>query len=420
MQQLNTKNRHLILILILLHCWTFGMAQQPRYNYSFKDADLTDVVKEVSRQAKINILYNPIILRGSVKINGDFRNLTLTQALDTFFRNTPVAYKLFKKDVVLFKRNEEIKETHKIIRPVYPKNAGEKPHSFTDTITYSIVTHDTVVTTLTDYVKIQVKDTVKVYDTIEVIRKVLKPVTDYRPKKQAFVAGVSSSFGVLLPTFKATDQGKSFEATLKSSYTGKNSRSVAFNFLYLKGNLLFETGLGFTTNTYTLNYKELVPGFVIYTDTIDRYYTTGPGTDTTWVYVTQDRKIETYNTHVYSSEVQCRYLTLPLLIGYPLIKRNLTMEFKGGVVMNYYLQSKGNYLNLGDSAISVENKKMPGAWLNIGVLGAVAFDYYLNEKYHVFAQTFANWDALPVRKKSIFQYATNFTFGLQIGIRYFF
>ncbi|HEY4784745.1 MAG TPA: STN domain-containing protein [Bacteroidales bacterium] len=416
------KGKIIYVIFILFHCCLLGYAQQTRYSYSFKDADLSEVVKEVSHQAKINILYNPNILRTSVKISGDFRNLTVTQALDTFLRNTQVTYKLFKKDIVLFKKNEEIKENHKITQPVnVPRSISEKSHpSFTDTIIYSLITHDTVVTTLTDYVKIQVKDTVKVYDTIEVIRKIIKPITDYRPRKKAYVVGISSSIASLFPTFKTTGQGKDFEATLKSSYSGKNSRNIALNFLYLKENLLIETGLGITTNTYNLNYREQIPGFVIYKDTIDKYYTVGTGMDTTWVYVTQDRRVETNSTNHYSSEVQCRYITLPLLIGYPLIKRNLTMEFKGGVIFNYFINSRGYYLNIGDTAISVESKKLPGAWLNIGVMGATAFDYYLNEKIHVYAQAFANWDALPIRQKNVFQYATNLKLGLQIGIRYFF
>lgn len=420
MQKLKRKVQ--LLALIFFHCGIVSYAQQTRYNFNFNDADLSVVVKEVSRQAKINILYNPNLLRTSVKISGDFMNLTVTQALDTFFRNTQITYKLFKKDIVLFKKNEEIKETHKIVQPVYPlKNITDKSRQpFTDTITYSIITHDTVVTTLTDYVKIQVKDTIKIYDTIEVIRKIIKPVTDYRPKKKALIIGISTSFGTLFPTFKTSDQKKSFESTLKSSYSGKNSRSIALNFLYLKENFLIETGLGFTTNTYSLNYKETLKGFETHIDTIDRYYTLNNQLDTTWFYVTQERRTETYKSNNYLSELQCRYITIPLLIGYPLIKRNLTFECKGGIVFNYYLNSKGYYLNVEDSTVSIENKKMPDSWLKVSVLGAVAFDYYLNEKVHVYAQSFATWDALPFRKKNTLQYATNLNVGLQIGIRYFF
>jgi hypothetical protein len=368
------------------------------------------VIKELSNQSKINILYNPGILPGTVKITGSFKNLTLNNALDTFLHHAQILYKFYKGDIVLYKNNENVKETHQIYKPSVQKNNGnDKTHeTITDTVIYTIITHDTVVTKLTDYVKVQLNDTVRVYDTTKVIQKVLKTVDYYKPKKQSLIAELSFS-------------KEAFSDVIKSSITAKNGNSIGVNFIYRNKSIMFEGGIGISRNQFSFGYTEKTDEFITVIDTIDRYYTTIIQGDTTWEYVTKERQQERINEKKYLSDLVYQYLSIPILVGYTTVSKNFTFEFKAGLLFNFYLKSKGAYINISESnEISVENSKAPGSFALLGVYGALGIDYYLNKKVHIFSQPFIYWNAIPIGKNKAVYTITNTQVGIQWGIRYYF
>jgi hypothetical protein len=412
-------NLFIILFIHLSPCFS----QQKRYNFTFKDARLEVVIKELSNQSKINILYNPGILPSTVKITGTFKNITLYHALDTFLHQAQIIYKFYKGDIVLYKKNENLKEEHQLNRSnPQKKNIPEKSHeTITDTVTYTIITHDTVVTKLTDYVKVQINDTVTVYDTTKVIQKVIKTVDYYKPKKKSFIMDIYFSKSAIFPNIQMAKANKKFSGNIRSSITSVSGNNVGVNFVYRNKKINFGGGIAFTKCLYSFTYTNQIDEFITVTDTIDKYYTAVVQGDTSWVYVTRERQVERLTEKKYLSDLEYRFISVPLVVGYTWIVKNFTFEFKGGVLFNFYMSSKGNYLNINeDNEISIEDSKAPGAVILLGAYGGVNIDYYLNKKVHIFTQPFINWNAVPIGKNHAAYTVTDFQIGFQAGMRYFF
>jgi len=417
------KPKHQFLTIVFIHLSCFCYAQKESYNFHFQDATLEMVLKELSNHYKINVLYNPSILPQNVKISGDFKNLMLKQALDTFLSRTPVSYKFYKKDVVLYRKNEEVKETHRMNRTLPPKKADvEKFHeTITDTVTFAITTHDTIVTRLSEFVKVPVMDTVKVYDTIKVIKRIIKPVSDYKPKDVSIVAGLSFSKSIFFSTVHMIDPGRDSSGSINASLHEKQGNSIGLSLLYRNKNIIIETGINLSKNKYSFVYTKSGSEFITVLDTVDRYYTGITGVDTSWVYVTEEREVKQISEKKYYSDLEYQYISVPILFGYSLILRNLTLEFKAGAIFNFYLGSKGSYLtSLPNNEIMVEDAKAPNSKASMGAFGAFAIDYYLSTQFHIFAQPSISWMAVPLDKKHANYYITDLQFGIHLGIRYYF
>jgi hypothetical protein len=420
--------KYYCIFILLLQISTICYAQQKKLNLSFNETSITDAIKEISRQSKINILYNPNILPENFNITGAYKNITIGQALDSVLRNTHVHYKYFKNDIVLYKKNEVIIEKHNVNKPVYPKESQpEKKYVYvTDTITYSIITSDTIVTKVTNIVNVPVMDTIKVYDTVKVIKQVNMPVNTYKPKKKAFITGWSLSQGLAHFTKGTVHEGISYQYPDSSSEINlalkeKSSNAISFHFLYRYKSWIFETGLGFYRQKFTTNLSSIVNGWVNRTDTIDKYYTDINGTDTTWVYITEVRKVEVSMEKNTSSDLTYQYISLPLFAGYSKNYKKLTLEFKGGVFIKYYLGSKGLYLTkTPEGGVTTENKKAPETKFNIDLCGAITADYFLNEKFHIFVQPYIGYTAFAPGVKRIPNYYIQLQIEIQTGLRYYF
>ncbi len=416
-----SKLQYLTIIFIHLSCLCFS--QKGKYNFSFQDVGLDAVIKELSNQSKVNILYNPNILPNNVKINGNFKNLTLKQALDTFLNQTQILYKFYKKDIVLYRKNEEIKETHQIYKPDPQKKNGTDKirETITDTVTYAVVTHDTVVTILNDYVKVPVMDTIKVYETIQVVKKVIRPVNEYKPKQESLIAGLSFSEGMFFSNIHMEDPKKDSSGIINASIHEKQGNGLGINLIYRNKKIMIETGVSLSKTKYTFNYTHPTIGFITVLDTIDKYYTGIAGEDTTWVYITEEKQVKQVTEKIYYSDLVYQYISVPILFGYNLTKKNFTFEFKGGVLCNFYIGSKGSYLNISpNNEITVEDSKAPNSFALLGAFGALGIDYYLNKQFHIFTQPSISWTALPLGKKNAAYYTTDLQIGIHVGIRYYF
>jgi len=69
------KAKH-ILTIVLIHL-SLNCGAQQKFDFNFKEVGLETAIKELSHQSKLNILYNPNILNGDIKITGNLKNLTL-------------------------------------------------------------------------------------------------------------------------------------------------------------------------------------------------------------------------------------------------------------------------------------------------------------------------------------------------------
>ncbi len=65
----------IIITILFLNITGFCYSQQPTLNFNFNNTPLSEVIKEISKQSKINILYNPNILPANVKISGTYKNM---------------------------------------------------------------------------------------------------------------------------------------------------------------------------------------------------------------------------------------------------------------------------------------------------------------------------------------------------------
>lgn len=403
---------------------SIGIAQKGKYNFSFRDAGLDVVIKELSNQSKVNILYNPNILPNNIKIRGNFKNFTLKQALDTFLNKTQIFYKFYKKDIILYRNNEEIKETHQIYRP----DPQKKPvpdkirETVTDTVTFTVITHDTVITKLNNYVKVPVMDTIKVYDTIQVVKKVIKPVVaDYKPKQEAIIAGLSFSEGMIFSNIHINSPRKDSLGIIHASIHEKQCNNLGINLIYRNKGFIIETGVNISKTKFTFNYTNTKTEVITVIDTIDKYYTEPVVGDTSWIYVTEEKQLKQVTQKTYYSDLVYNYISVPVLFGYNLNKKKFTFEFKGGVLCNFYIGSKGNYLNISpNNEITVASSKAPNSFALLGAYGAIGIDYYMNKQFHIYTQPYISWNALPIGKKNTAYYTTNLQIGLFIGLRYYF
>jgi hypothetical protein len=416
------RNQALYLIVIF-HLGSLCYGQKSSYNFNFRNAELATVIQELSNQSKVNILYNPNILTNNVKINGSYKNLTLRQALDTFLNQTQITYKFYKKDIVLYKKNEEIKESHQEYKSEPQKKNGTDKvvQIITDTVTFTVITYDTVINKVTTYEKVPVLDTVKIYDTIEVVKKVIKSVNDYKPKQDSWAAGLFISQGLLYSDIHLNDPGKDSTGIIKASLREKQGNGFGLNVIYRNKKLMIETGIYLSKTKYTFNHTDLINiGYTTRIDTIDKYYEIN-GTDTSWIYITEEKPIKVFKEKVYFSNLTYNYVTVPLVVGYNVIRKNFTFEFKGGALLNFYLRSTGSYLNFSSgNELTIENSKAPNSSVSIGTFAGIGIDYYLSKKIHIFGQPSLSWSFLPIGNKATAYYTTDLQVGLYLGLRYYF
>jgi hypothetical protein len=414
------QNKTVCLFVLFLHFAIHGYSQQKKYSFIFKDAPLETVIREIANQSKNNILYNPAILPHGVRITGTYRNLTLKQALDSFLRPSQVYYRFYKGDIVLYRKNEEVKETHRIPMPV---NKVPVRETITDTVTFSIITFDTIVSQVKEYVKVPVYDTIRVnvYDTVRIKQPVPVSSFSYKSKQSGFILGASFAHAFMFSKLEASDSMGKLSAELNSALKENSSNNLGLSFIYKNTNWMFESGVYWTKHKYTFNYSTLFKETVMVTDTTDKYYTHINGLDTTWVYVIQERQEERSTEKAYYSDFNYQFIAVPLLAGYTSTVRNVTFEFKAGMVFNFYFRSKGYYLkSLANNNIGIEEGAAPNAGLTLSLMGAAAIDYYLNKQFHLFGQPFVTWDALPLTGRNAEYKTTTLQIGLQAGIRYYF
>lgn len=422
LRMMTLKNKIAGLFILFMLCSAAGQAQQKKYSFNFKDAALERVIKDLAAQSGTNILYNPVILPGQLRITGVFKNLTLKQALDTFLIQTQINYRFYKGDIVLCKKNEEVKETH---QPIIPKSQKKDVihEVVTDTVTYTVLAYDTIVTKLAEYVKVPVFDTVrvKVYDTIRIRQNVPVPVTIYRPGRSAVIAGLSISQSALFSSIQVVDTSRQFAGAVKSSLKDRKSDGFGLSFIYKGTKWMVETGIYFSTHRYSFNYALQTRSFESVIDTLDRYFTNINGSDTSWVYVTRESQLERLTEKKYMSDFSYRFIAVPLLVGYTSTARNFTFEFKGGVLCNFYVGSTGFYLKTSaNSNSAVEDIKAPHSSVSLGLMGAVAIDYFLNKHIHIFGQPSFSWDVLSMAASDVQYKTTALQIGVLAGIRYYF
>lgn len=409
-----------LLMGILLYCGGFCFSQHQRFNFSFSSVPVTEAISEISKQTKINFLYNPSIFQDDFLISGQYTNLTVTEILDTILRHSSIGYKLYKKDIVLFRNNERVLNHHKVSNQSVREGIATRKRII-DSVTYSIITYDTLVTNETRIQHIPVYDSITVYDTINVIRKINAAKLVYQPNKKTFIAGLSMIQGMMRTHIDMPNIDDEVEKELKGCISEKSSNGLLFSFIYRNSPWQLESGLAITRNKYSFEYNEKNSGFITQIDTIDRYYTGITGYDTLWVYVTEERQIETIVEKKYTSLVSLYYISLPVLFGYSYTRRNITNEIKLGILAQFYCGSKGDYLvpNMNNELI-VSNSRMAAPEFSMDIFGGLCIDYFLDNHLHLAFQPTITYGAFGYNNKKPDYAFKNLQAGFQLGLRYYF
>jgi hypothetical protein len=378
------------------------------------------VISEVSKQSKVNILYNPNIFREHILISGKYNNLTITEALDTFLYQTSIGYKFFRKDIVLFRKNEIVSANHRITNPSDADETRQNKRIH-DTITYSIITYDTLVTKLTRYQIVPVYDSITVYDTIDVIRKIDALKLVYQPQKKSFIAGLTLSQGKLFTQVDVNNIPDDTRKEIQAGISEKSSNGIFFSCIYRKAPWQIESGIALVRNSYSFEHSSFIKGFITRIDTIDRYYTGIVDGDTTWVYVTEEKQVETTSEKSIHSVASLYYISVPVLIGYSRTRRNLTFELKGGFMVNIYSGSKGYYLTTKTgNEITTNNTKLSAPSVTIDFFGAFGIDYFLDNHLHLLIQPYISYSTFGYKKQKTDYVFNNLQVGAQLGLGYFF
>lgn len=412
------KNYIKIQVFLLIALYTYPCyAQESRYSFVFSSAPIAEVIDEITKQSKINILYNPRIFKEYTLVSGQFNNLTVTEALDTILHQTAIGYKFFKKNIVLIRKNDQVFTNHKISNRV-EENGNVQHKRLVDTITYSIITYDTVVTNLTRYVPVY--DSIRIFDTINVIRKTDAYKLVYQPEKKTFITGISLTQGKLFSDAVVNNFEDDARRKIKESISEKSSNGIVLSCIYRMSSWQIETGLTLVSNKYSFLYSNILKGFSTRIDTIDRYYSNIVDNDTTWVYVTEEKQIETISEKRINSKASLYYFSIPIILGYSKTKRNFTYEIKGGVLINYYAGSKGYYLtSTAENEISATKTKLSTPKLTMDLFGAFALDYFLDNHLHLLIQPYLSYGAVGYKQDTDYVFQ-NLQVGYQLGLRYYF
>lgn len=380
------QRKFILLLFILLSNYCF--AQQTRLSFQLNDVTLSEAIKKVSVQYKVNIIYNSTILQKTAKVSGNFKNKTIFEVLDILLTETPIVYKIHKNVIILCLKNDVVNESHQLSRPVASNAQDAKRYTITDTVVYSIVSHDTIVTRLTDYVKVQVNDTVTIYDTVKVVKNIFKAVAKPKSKKSSW--GIGASLGVGFPISKIySKQLDAFSTQLVNTSTQSwMVRSATIDFFYRYMRFEFETGVGIISKSSSFRFST----------------------------ITDSSSVE----NKYVSEQNFQHLSVPFLVGYSMPYKKIILKAKGGILFQNYLNSSGEYLVSQNNVFLVERKTAPEANYSMGFVVAIGAEYVFNEKIGISIQPYFHSIPFAFPQTTTLYYSLSSQFGTKLGIRYFF
>ncbi len=261
----------------------------------------------------------------------------------------------------------------------------------------------------------------KVYDTVKIVQRVKQPYLSYNPKFPSFSGGITISGGIFNPAIHVNHPDADSAQLIKSSLQAKSYSNFGINFKYNTESWLIEAEIGLSKRKYTFDYSWDQTETVTRIDTIDKYYTNINGSDTTWVYVTEDRLVDLTTRNRYVSDLNYNYLNVLVCVGYNKFFSRISLEFKGGILFNYYMGSSGTYLTISpENKLLVEKSKAPDSDFSIDVYAAMAIDYPVTDKIHIFAQPAVSYTGFSGGYKQKAYYFKTFQAGLKTGIRYYF
>lgn len=382
-----------------------------RYTIEFKDTPFKDVMNRLSSVTSLNFCYSAAIVPHSATVTGKFTNETLDNILSAILKKYSIEFSYANNQLILKKIAAPVERNTKIPEP---KNIVK----IVDTIKFTVPVYDTVKLLVTDTVRVRIFDTITHYDTIIVKKEEKKPQAQPRniqSDKGKWLFSAYASYGLGLMDYNLTSHDSLLLRSLNKNLSDASSYSVNAGGIVRYKDISLWAGIGFTEYKLNFNYLTTRQGGYYRTDTISKFYAGVNGADTTWVYITEQKWVETEDRVIYETPQVFRYINLPLQIGYLFaINKKWSIEAKAGASFRFLFQNKGYSLVATDST-GVKKMGEDGLKLNsilISYRGSICISRKVNDAWMFFVESSfeKNSNSVFASSSRYQQYQTNYGF----------
>ncbi len=307
-----------------------------RINLSIDNLTLIETIDSISIIASINFSYNANIIPQDITVSCTFENESIITILSRLLNKYDIQFKEVKNQIVLYKLSEGTGEKevgYENLKIEIEKN--QQKDLVYDTII--IVKTDTAFLKLFDTLKIL--DTIIIYDTIKVREKEEKKKYAKITRFNKFSIDFSGSVNYNLYKLSSTNQ--ELIERIKLSLIPSIGYTIGLKMNYSYPKLLFQSGI--ELNNYKQKFSISTNENVTYIriDTIGRYYSSISGSDTNWVYITEEKEVEREIIHNLLTYLNYYYIQIPLIVGYQIRTSAIKYELKAGIIPGFYLGKSG-------------------------------------------------------------------------------
>jgi hypothetical protein len=441
------------LILTCISLFFFAEFVHPQSNLEkkidvqFENTNLVSAIKIVSTLSEVNFTYNPSIIPGKT-ITGSFQDQSIKYILADILSGLEISFVELSGQIILYRPDEGFgflpkriaelsqdtlpaKELPQIKIPVFPPKKTETETADTIFIhhydTVYFVKHDTIVRIQKDTLVVEIikTDTIILQDTATVFDKIY--LNQAKKNHDAwFSAELSFSYQPNINYTITDDDNQLFSESLseriKISKVQGYSIMAQLNAQFSRFSV--QTGLGI--NQLTQHFEHINESFGGYNvnDTIETYYTL-QNTDTNWVYVTEERWIETSEIIKNTTKVNSQSLHIPLILGYSIRVKNFSFELGAGFHTEIPLQREISvYFDTTNFSMSEEydinNLRLKIRSLSFSYSASLSINYLLNKNLCFVIRPYYYANITSFYRKGEPLQQKNSYLSIYLGLRYYF
>ncbi len=415
-------------IIVFLFFLRITYCQTPildkKYSIVFNNILLHDAIKILNERYSINFSWNAKIFPDNVRITEIIENQPLRHILEEILIGQSIGYMEINNQIVLYKMNvgNEDKKKTKVDTGQYEKNEQVLPKSNVVYDTIKIQVIDTTHLIITDTVHIQVMDTTNfiMTDTVKIYKTIQIPKTQNIEKTNTnskFKMSLSLT-PLLSACFYNIEKKIAMDTTfnlIKNSIQNGVKYGVELTVNLRINNFQLQTGIGYYTYQLKYNHSTQESGGYFRTDTIDRYYSGISGSDTNWIYVTEEKWIETLTYLNINSTQKFNYVEIPVILGYAFSKKQLTLSINAGIYWQYLINNSADLLftnlELGEEKVSYKKS-------SFSFYASYASVFYFTNRLSFILEGFYKQGLSSIIDDS-YKYKFNmYTFGIKFGFQY--
>ena len=307
-----------------------------RINLSIDNLTLIETIDSISIIASINFSYNANIIPQDIIVSCTFENEKVITILSQLLDKYNIKCKEVKNQIVLYRLPERTGE--KEIEDENLKIEIEKNQQ-------KNLVYDTIITVITDtsffklFDTLKILDTIIIYDTIKIKEKEEKKKNVKITRYNKFSIDFSGSANYNL--HKLSSSNPELLERIKPTLIPSTGYTFGINMNYFYQGFLIQSGIELNNykQKFSLSTNENISYIRI--DTIGKYYSGISGSDTNWVYLTEEKEVEREIIQNLLTYLNYYYIQIPLLVGYQLKRSAINYEIKAGIIPGFYLGKSG-------------------------------------------------------------------------------